>query len=143
MNAGFFLNVVACFGHSPHGLVPGSGIVVVKSHGFQVRLEGVGGFESVVVGHLVEQMVGHMCRSDAVVEKVKDSVRTIDGRQGTSDPGPFSFSVLGDGGIVVLEPRVEDQSGVYEEVRVPVPEDDGQGAELGRQHQVSQDSQLQ
>ena len=84
-----------------------------------------------------------MGRTDAVVEKVEDPVRPIDCGKSTPDPGPFAVTVVGDGGIVVLQPRVQDQPGVGEEVRVEVPEDDGHGSELRWKHEVGQDGKLQ
>ena len=54
LDAGFFLDVVASLGDTPHGNVPRGGVVVVESLGFQKGTNGMCRLEGVVVGHLVE-----------------------------------------------------------------------------------------
>ena len=116
---------MASVGNSPHGLVEWSWIVIVQSLGFQKGLDGGGGLPGVVVGHFVEQVVCDVGGTNFVVEKVKDSVGTVNGTQGTLDPGPFAFPVLGNGRISVLQPSVENQPSIDDKVWVPVPKKDG------------------
>mmetsp|Transcript_16356 Transcript_16356/g.33694 ORF Transcript_16356/g.33694 Transcript_16356/m.33694 type:complete len:227 (-) Transcript_16356:675-1355(-) len=132
------LDVMTRLADAPHGLPEGSRVVVVQSLGAQEFFEGLGGLQGVVVGHFVEEMVGDVGRSNAVVEPVKDSVRSVDGSQGTSDPRPFALSVLGNRGIGVLQPCVQNQPSVGYHVGVPVPESDGKNSVLGWKHEVAQ-----
>jgi hypothetical protein len=54
----------------------------------------------------MEQVVNNMRASNTVVEKVKDAVVTIDGRQGTQNPGPLALTIVGDRWVGVLQPGV-------------------------------------
>ena len=66
-----------------------------------------------------------MGRSDAVMEEVKNSIGSVNGAERTSDPSPLSLSIVGNGGIRMLQPCVKHQPGIDKEVRVQVPEKDG------------------
>mmetsp|Transcript_17827 Transcript_17827/g.44482 ORF Transcript_17827/g.44482 Transcript_17827/m.44482 type:complete len:408 (+) Transcript_17827:306-1529(+) len=123
---------------APHGLPEGSGVVVVQSLGTQEFFEGLGGLQGMVVRHFVEEMVGDVGRSNAVVEPVKDTVGSVDCGQGTSNPRPFTLSILGNRRIGVLQPSVQNQPGVGYHVGVPVPESDGKNSVLGWKHEVAQ-----
>lgn len=70
---------MATLGNLPGSSRDGGRIVVVQSLGFQKGLEGLGGLTGMVVGHFVEQVVADMGGSNLVVEKVKDSVGTVNG----------------------------------------------------------------
>jgi len=59
-----------------------------------------------------------------VVEKVEDAVGAIDGGERTFDPGPLVGSVLGNAGVSVLEPGVQDKPGVRPDVGTEVPKAD-------------------
>ena len=122
------LDVVAGLGDAPHGLVPRSRVVVVQSLGTQVVLESGGGNVGLVEGHLVEEMVGDVGGADLVMEEVEDSVGSVDGGEGSLDPGPFVGPVLQDGGVGVLQPGVEYEPGVGPHVGAEVPETDGEEA---------------
>ena len=136
------INVVACLGNAPHGLPERGRVVVVKSLGSQKFLKGLGGLESMVVGHFVEEVVSDVSRSDAVVEPVEDSVRSVNCGKSSTNPGPFTFSVLRNGRVGVLQPSVQDQPSIDDKVGIPVPKSDGKNAVLGRKHQVGQISKL-
>ena len=56
------------------------------------------------------------------MEKVKNSVGSVDGTQGSSDPSPFTITVVWNGWVVVLQPSVKNQPGIHEKVRIEVPE---------------------
>mmetsp|Transcript_15260 Transcript_15260/g.36314 ORF Transcript_15260/g.36314 Transcript_15260/m.36314 type:complete len:307 (+) Transcript_15260:318-1238(+) len=133
------INIVTGSRNAPHGKGPKCGIVVVKTLGFKVGLDSVCRLESIVPGHLVEQVVDDMCGTNAVVEKVKNSVGTINGRQGALDPGPFAFSVVRNRRISVLQPCVQDQPSVDKEVGTPVPANDRHSTVFV--HEVSQPRQ--
>lgn len=131
LNARICLHVVASLGNLPHGPVPGSRIVIVQTLGFQKGLDSMRRLQGIVMRHFMEQVVCHMGRSNAVMEKVKNSIRTINSAQGTLDPGPFSISIVRYTGVAVLQPSVEDQPSVGDKVGVPVPEKDGKEPHLG------------
>lgn len=112
---------------TPHGDWPVGRIVIVESLWLQELLDGMGGLEGVVTWHLVEQVVHDVGATNAVVEKVENSVVAVNGGKSTADPGPFAFAVVWDGRIGVLQPGVENQPCVNKVVRSPVPADDWGG----------------
>ena len=133
------IDVVTCLGNPPHGLPPWCWVVVVQSLWFEVGLEGCGGLLGVVKGHFVEQVVSNMCASNAMMEKIKDSVGAVNGRQCPLDPSPLLSTVVRDGWVGVLEPSVENQPKVHVEIRAPEPKSDGESTMLV--HQVADSCQ--
>ena len=118
----------------PHTLVPGCGIVIVQAHGFEVGPDRFGGNAGIVPGHFVKQVVDDVRTANRMMEPIKNAVIAINRRQGAPDPGPFRFTIVGNTGIGMLQPRVEDQPGIDEKVGVPVPQQDGQKAKFGGAH---------
>ena len=130
-------------GDLPHGDGPGSGVVVVQRS--EEVFDGEGRLVGSVERHLVEEVVGDVSAPDLVVEEVEDPVRAVDGGDGTLDPRPLVVTVLRNGGIGVLEPRVEDEPRVGPQVRAPVPEGDGEEpvleAELEEEPEAGEDTE--
>ena len=71
-----------------------------------------------------------MGRTYFVVEKVKDSIGSVNGCESTLDSGPFTFTVVRDQGICVLQSSVEDQPAIGNTVRHPIPKNDRHSPEL-------------
>lgn len=131
MNSICVLNIVASSCDLPHGFVPWHGIIVVKRS--EELLDGGSGDISLVEWHLMEEVVGHMCRSNLVVEEVEDSIWSVNGRKSSSDPGPFIRSILWNRRVVVLKPCVQDKPEVSPEVGSSVPKTDGKEAVVYRE----------
>eukprot|EP01083_Nonionella_stella_P144432 450946_1 len=126
---------MAAISNSPHGLVPGHGIVVVKSLRLKERLNSSSGLISLVERHLVEQMMSDMGGSDLVVEEAENSIWPINGGKCSLDPGPFIRSVLGYRGITMLKPSVGNQPKVGPHVWESVPKEHSQKSNFSRQFQ--------
>ena len=124
---------MASVGNSPQLLHPRLRVVVVETLRFQKGLQGPGGFFGVVTRNLVEEVMSDMGASDTMVEKVEDSIRTVDGGEGSLHPSPILSSVVGDRGVGVLQPGVQDQPGIDIEVGEEIPKDDGQSSVVGTQ----------
>jgi len=130
--------------YSPHGQREWRWVVVVQSLGFQERLDSIRGFVGVVPRKLVEEVVSDVCGTNAVVEKVKDSIRAIDRGESALEPGPFFDAVVRNRGIGVVQPGVNHQPCVHPSVRSPVPQEDGTVAnmELSRVKKRSNEGEL-
>lgn len=141
MNSICVFNIVASSCDLPHSFVPWHGVIVVKRS--KELLDGGGGDISLVERHLMEEVVGYMCRSDLVVEEVEDTIWSVNGRESSSDPGPFVRSVLWDRWVVVLKPCVQYKPEVSPEVRSGVPETNGKETVVYRElEQKSESSNL-
>lgn len=117
-------------GNAPHGLVPGGRIVIVQALGFQKFLDLLRGNAGIVPGHFVEQMVYHVRGTDGVVKEIEDAVVSINGRERALDPGPLAFTVVRDGRVRMLQPRVEYKPSIDKGVRSPVPQQNGKVSDL-------------
>eukprot|EP01083_Nonionella_stella_P144433 450947_1 len=126
---------MAAIGNSPHGLVPGHGIVVVKSLGLKECLNSGSGLVSLVERHLMEQVMSDMGGSDLVVEEAKNSIWSVNSGECSLDPSPLVRPILWYRGITMLEPSVGNQPKVGPHVWESVPKEHSQKSNFSRQFQ--------
>mmetsp|Transcript_28948 Transcript_28948/g.72747 ORF Transcript_28948/g.72747 Transcript_28948/m.72747 type:complete len:400 (-) Transcript_28948:73-1272(-) len=102
-----------------HDFVDGGGVVLVMLR--EGLLDGVSRLLGVVVRDPGAEVVGDVGATDAMVEEVKDlGVGAVDGAEGALEPRPLVGFVVGDVDVGVLEPGVEDEPHVDEEVGTDV-----------------------
>lgn len=77
---------------------------------------------SIVPRHFVKQVVHNVRGANLVMKEIKNAVGAINGAKRTAHPRPFTFAVVWDARVGVLQPRVENQPGIDYEVGASVPE---------------------
>eukprot|EP00980_Cylindrotheca_fusiformis_P015456 scaffold4345_cov125-Cylindrotheca_fusiformis.AAC.4 len=75
-------------------------------------------------------MMCDMRGSNSMVEKVENTIRPVDGTQRSLDPSPLIRSILRDGRVAMLQPSVQNQPRVDNQVWVPVPQKNWQETKL-------------